>query len=170
MKKEYVVNRIMKRKFLAPMLAFLAVAFMVGCASIIHGTRQEIGFSSQPTGAKVTVGGRSYGITPVIVDLKRKNTHIVRIEMEGYRPYETTITRKVSAWIVGNILVGGLIGLAVDAIDGAMYWLKPEQVEAILDRQDMGSLYKENTLYVIVVLEPDPQWERIGTLQRAPSE
>jgi hypothetical protein len=60
---------------------------------------------------------------------------LVKIELPGYMPYETNLIRKVDGWIAGNIVFGGLIGLAVDAITGGMYKLTPEQIQSELMNQ-----------------------------------
>src|SRR5256885_14019069 len=111
-------------------------ALCVGaCASIIHGTHQDVGISSNPTAAHVTVDGQQTGTTPVVAHLTRKDNHIVRLELPGYKPYEATLTRGVSGWVWGNIVFGGLIGLAVDAISGGMYKLTPEQLSRSEERR-----------------------------------
>ncbi len=66
----------------------------------------------------------------------------------------------------GNIVFGGLIGLAVDAISGGLYKLEPPQVEGQLARREAKLEQLEDNLYIFVVLRPDPSWERIGTLER----
>jgi len=38
---------------------------------------------------------------PVIADLSRKDHHIVKIELDGYQPFEATVTRRVSGWVLG---------------------------------------------------------------------
>lgn len=109
------------------------------CCTIMNGTTQKVGIASQPTGAHVMVDNQPRGVTPLFVELKRKDTHIVRVEMEGYKPYEAVITRRVSGWVWGNIFFGGLIGLAVDAIAGSINKLEPEQVRADLNEDEPGS-------------------------------
>lgn len=66
----------------------------------------------------------------MIAKLSRSDNHIVRIQMDGYQPFDATITRSVSGWVWGNLVFGGLIGLAVDATSGGLYKLTPEQVSA----------------------------------------
>lgn len=140
---------------------------LTSCASIIHGTSQQIGIGSTPSGAKVTVSGQSFGTTPIIADLKRKDNHIVKIELDGYMPYETTLTRKVSGWVWGNVLFGGLIGLAVDAISGGLYNLSPEQVQATLNKEESANLQlTDDALYVFVTLDPDPSWKKVGQMTK----
>jgi uncharacterized protein YceK len=151
-------------------LGITVAILIVGCASIMHGTRQNIGISSSPTGASVTIDNVPHGITPVIADLKRKDNHIVKIEMKGYKPFEATLTRKVSGWVVGNILFGGLIGLAVDAITGGLYNLTPDQISATLLKEGVGFLYKEDSIYIMVVFKPDPGWRKIGALMPLSTE
>lgn len=144
-------------------IASLAVA---ACCSIIHGTHQDVGISSNPTSARVTIDGQTAGTTPVVAHLTRKDNHFVRIELPGYKPYETTLTRKVSGWVWGNIVFGGLIGLAVDAINGAMYNLTPEQVSAALLANNAALKPTHDGLYVLVVLKPEQDWQRVAQLQR----
>jgi hypothetical protein len=138
--------------------------WLAGCATIIHGTGQEVAISSRPSGAKVTVDNMSYGQTPVVVSLARSNQHMVKIEMDGYQPFEMAIRKTVSGWVWGNIIFGGLIGLAVDAISGGMYNLTPDQVVAELAKGETGFRYEDNAIYITVVLRPDPGWQRIATL------
>ena len=145
----------------------LFIMALIGCASIMHGTSQEVGISSTPSGAKVSVSSQSFGTTPVIVNLKRKNNHIIKIELEGYLPYETTLTKKVSGWVWGNIVLGGLIGLAVDAISGGLYTLSPEQIQAELSK-DGNAYFKltDNVLCVFATLNPDPSWTKVGQMAK----
>lgn len=135
----------------------------LACASIVHGSKQSVAFTSAPSSARVTVDDQLVGNTPVVAKLTRKDKHIVRIELEGYSPFETTLTRRTSGWVWGNIVFGGLIGLAVDASTGAMYKLTPEEINGTLG--PVTSMTREG-LGVVVVLRPDPAWEKIGELTR----
>jgi len=142
----------------------LTALVILGCATIMHGTSQEIGIQSRPTGATVTIDNREFGKTPVIAMLSRKDNHTVHLALDGYQPFDATITRSTSGWVWGNIVFGGLIGLAVDAITGGLYKLKPEQVEAELASQGMGSKLQGSDIIITVVLEPGPDWEKVGNL------
>jgi hypothetical protein len=139
---------------------------MAGCGSIIHGTRQDIGISSAPTGAAVTIDNLQSGTTPVIAKLTRKENHIVRVELPGYLPTDLTLTHSVSGWVWGNVAFGGLIGLAVDAISGGMYKLSPDQLSAMLAGPIHASVSKtEDGIYLVVVLKPQQDWLKIAQLQ-----
>jgi hypothetical protein len=143
----------------------LGLAFiLVGCATIINGTTQDVGISSMPTGAAVTVDNKPYGITPVIASLSRKDNHIVKIELEGYQPFEAVMTRSASGWVFGNIVFGGVIGVVVDAVSGGLYKLSSEQVTGILAQRNVSSPPRQDGLYVAVVTASDPHWQQIATL------
>jgi len=154
----------LKKHNTALMVIVSLILISFGCATIMHGTSQDIGISSTPSGASVTIDGKSYGKTPVVADLRRKDNHIIKIEMPGYKPFEATVVRRTSGWVWGNILFGGLIGLAVDAISGGLYKLTPDNVAATLEKEDAGFLYKEDAVYIAVVVQPDPTWQKIGSL------
>jgi hypothetical protein len=112
--------------------AFVLAVGSTGCATIMHGTRQDVSITSVPTGAAVTVNGQDKGKTPVAVELARKDKHLVKIELAGYLPFEQYLVRKVSGWVWGNLVFGGIPGLAVDAITGGLYKVAPEEVTATL--------------------------------------
>lgn len=144
---------------------------IAACATIMQGTSQEIGISSQPTGATVTINNDVRGETPLVADLKRKNNHNVRIELPGYQPYEMSITKHTSGWVWGNIVFGGIPGLAIDAITGGLYKLRPEEIQAQLATTEVGSIETDESdlLFISVVLTPKSGWERIGTLTQTDS-
>ena len=141
------------------------VVSLTGCCSIIHGTRQDVGISSAPTGAMVKIDNVLSGNTPVVAKLTRKDNHFVRVELSGYQPFDMTLTRSVSGWVWGNIVFGGLIGLAVDAIDGAFYNLSPEQVSATLAANHASVSKTGDGIYLFAVLKPEPGWVKAGQLQ-----
>ena len=144
----------------------MALLLVTGCATIIHGTRQDVGISSTPTGASVTIDNLQSGTTPVFSKLRRKENHVVRISLPGYQPIDLTLTSSVSGWVWGNVAIGGLIGLAVDAISGGMYKLSPEELSAALGASSAGTATKNGDgIYVIVVLKPEANWVKVAQLE-----
>ena len=150
-----------KTSLIISALAFSLI--LISCGTIMQGTTQQVGISSSPSNADVTINGQNKGTTPLTVDLKRKDSHMVRLELQGYEPFETTLTRKTSGWVWGNIVFGGLIGLAVDAAAGGMYKLTPEQISA--EFREARSTNSNGNLFIAVVLKPNPEWEKIGNLK-----
>lgn len=132
---------------------------------------QRVRVISHPAGANVTVNGTSKGTTPVTLMLSRWGSHTVRIEMPGYKPYERKIQKSTNGWIWGNILVGGLIGLAVDTATGAIFELD-EAVYAKLKRTGPAmdsfsqNLQLQSEFPVIAVQNPDPNWRKVGAMER----
>lgn len=112
----------MKTHYLT-LLAILALASLPlsSCCAVINGRSQEVHFAASPAGAKLTVDGQDRGSVPQTVLLKRGSDHTIRIEAPGYAPYEAKLEGSTSGWVFGNILIGGLIGLAVDYATGAVY-------------------------------------------------
>ena len=146
--------------------AIAAVLSLNACATIMHGGKQNVGINSTPSGATVFIDGQNMGVTPANLNLSRKDTHIVRIDLAGYQPYEMTMSRGVSGWVWGNLVFGGLIGLVVDASTGALYKLSPEQVDGqLVTRQAM--LNGRTAIQVEIALSADPSWEKIGQLEAA---
>jgi len=130
----------------------------------MHGASQEVGFSSNPSNARVFVDGVPVGRTPLNTKLSRNDNHIVKIELDGYMPYEATLTRSVSGWVWGNLVFGGLVGLVVDAVSGGIYKLTPDQIQGEL-REDVASGYSDGSLYLAVAFGHEQGWEQIGALQ-----
>lgn len=146
---------------------FLLTAFSLSaCGSIMHGTSQSLGISSSPTDATVTIDGGDRGKTPLIATLSRKDNHIIRIAMQGYAPFEATVTRKVSGWVWGNLVFGGIVGLAVDAMSGGLYALTPEQVSGQLTKQGASLGTTKQGVFVMLVRAPEPGWVKVGEMER----
>lgn len=74
--------------------------------------------------------------TPCEIELNRKYTYSVEMKKEGYETWVQLLEPKLSsdgtAGMAGNVLLGGVIGAAVDASTGAMNDLKPNPMVATL--------------------------------------
>ena len=132
----------------------------------MHGTSQDVGISSTPTSASVTLDNATNGQTPFVAKLSRKDSHIIHITADGYQPADLTLTRSVSGWVWGNLLFGGLIGLAVDAITGGLYKLTPDQLNATLAKQSASVAPTKDGFYVVLVPAAEKGWLKVGQLQR----
>lgn len=111
----------------------LSLLSLTGCSTVVNGKRQALIINSNPPGAEFAVDGVS-GVTPGTVQVERaRANHTVAISKPGYQPTEVTVGRKLSPWVAGNVLVGGLIGLVVDFGTGGAYALQFDQVQANLE-------------------------------------
>jgi hypothetical protein len=147
----------MARKSGSALAALLACS--TACATFAHGTRQEVALSSDPLGARVTMGGQFVGTTPAVVNLRRRDANIVLLfEKEGFHPEEVRLKRSISGWVAVDVLVGvnpmmiqgldstsqypgaaarGLATtLGVDFLTGAAYKLPPVVRAVLRPRQN----------------------------------
>ena len=157
----------MPRKTLSKCVLILIIFSFSGCATIIHGSRQEMFLTCEPRVASVFVDGQYVGNTPLNTRLSRGKDHQLRIELRGYKPFEATLTRRLDGWIFGNILLGGIIGVAVDAASGSMYRLSPRDIYPELTPAPGSDSTANKGLSIRIMLHPDPTWEKVGQLERA---
>lgn len=116
------------------LLPAVAAVALCGCATVMHGTTQEVAILSAPAGAQVTLDSAVVGRTPVSISMPRKTSHHVRIETAGYQPYEATLGRHGSGWVWGNLLLSYflIVGVPVDLVTGGFYNLEPDAIRAPL--------------------------------------
>lgn len=112
----------------------LAAAFAAsGCASIVSKSQYPVTINSTPPGATVLIKNQK-GLemhkaqTPTTITLDAgagyfsKARYTLEFQKDGYQNSTSTITAELDPWYFGNIIFGGLIGLAlVDPITGAMW-------------------------------------------------
>jgi hypothetical protein len=110
----------------------IVVQFCTGCATIVTGggEDQPVRFASTPRGATVYVDDNPIGQTPISARLTRKDEHHVRIEHDGYKPYQKTIGSGFNEWMLGNVILGGLVGIGVDLLSGTNPALDTNNVHA----------------------------------------
>lgn len=95
-----------------------------GCATITSGTTQPIVIDSDPAGAdcRLTREGTSLGTvrTPGTITVKRHAKPInVVCTQEGYEEARAVMNARAESASFGNALLGGAIGIMVDASTGA---------------------------------------------------
>jgi hypothetical protein len=113
----------------------------IGCASVTRGTTENISISSTPSGATAELSGLdnpTVCVTPCVVVAKRNADITVTINKEGYEPQVIPLTKEIpgtgAVGFAGNVLVGGLVGMGVDAATGAAMDHKPNPVTVTLQR------------------------------------
>ena len=119
-------------------LALVGVALSVpACATMTRGTTQQFTVESTPPGAHVTTSnGFECVSTPCTFRMSRKDGFNVTVSKDGYVSQTVEVTSSMSgaggAALAGNVLVGGIIGGAVDASSGALNDLKPNPLMVVL--------------------------------------
>jgi hypothetical protein len=110
-----------------------------GCATVTRGTTTQFAVESTPPGAKVTTStGFSCSPTPCHMKMSRKEPFDATVSLDGYAPQTTHISSKVggagAAGMAGNVILGGVIGIGVDAASGAIDDLSPNPLKVTLMR------------------------------------
>lgn len=136
-------------------ITFLGVTMLVvssGCATAVNGRTANVKLKTSPPDALVTVRDEegivvAQTVTPGQVELKRNRSwlrparYTATIEREGYRPIETELKSTLNPWLVGNIVLGGPLGLGVDAASGAMW--RPKHADIDLPMAQLGQPYSD---------------------------
>jgi hypothetical protein len=117
-----------------------AIALCVGlsaCATVTRGTHTKYAIASTPSGAAVkTSTGFSCATTPCSLKLPRKEGFDATVSLAGYKSQTVHVKSEVrgggAAGFAGNVVAGGLIGMAIDGSDGSMNDLVPASLNVSL--------------------------------------
>jgi hypothetical protein len=117
--------------------AAAVAAALGGCATVTRGTTNQISISSEPSGAEARSSlGHACTATPCTWEISRKSEFVVSFSKEGYAdmqvPVSTRIAGAGAAGFAGNILIGGVVGMGVDAATGSTLEHYPNPVLASL--------------------------------------
>jgi len=138
---------------LALALAVLIVAVLPGCATITKGSSQTVTIDTKPPGATCTLtrGGKRFAIvnpTPGAISVEKSSDAIsLSCTKDGYLESAGTLESSFQAMTFGNILFGGLIGVAVDAASGAMHEYQP-LVTITLIPEEFASAAERDAFFV----------------------
>ena len=126
-------------------MALAALPLVMGaaaCATVTRGMHEAFVVETEPSGAMVeTSKGLHCDATPCTFPHVERNAEFtVTITKPGYRTWSGTVTHHTAgagaAGMAGNVLVGGLIGLAVDAGSGATQDLVPNPLHVVLETEE----------------------------------
>lgn len=112
-------------------IALAATLALASCATITRGTRTAFVVETVPSGAYVRLStGQECNATPcTFAQISREAEFSVTISKPGYRTTTHAVSHATASGgglgMAGNVLVGGLIGVAVDANSGATQNLVP---------------------------------------------
>lgn len=107
-----------------------------GCATVIRGTTDEVAFKSSPSGAEVHTSNGLACVTPCTLQIKKNEEFVATFRKAGYAAKDVPVARQIVAGGVvataGNVIVGGLVGVGVDAVTGAGFDHVPNPVVVTL--------------------------------------
>lgn len=135
----HLSNRLARQSFIVSV-----VLLGSGCATITRGSTQPWTVDSAPTGAVASLSNGERCETPCTLTLKRKHPFAVEVCKAGYRTVTTSVQSGISGagatGMAGNVLVGGLIGVGVDAATGATKDLSPSPLVIQLAEEAEGCM------------------------------
>lgn len=122
--------------------AILVVANLSACATVTRGTKQKYAITSEPSEAKVDLSLGQGCVTPCKLKLKRKEAFVATVSKPGYETQQINVRTKFSgsgaAAGAANILLGGIIGVGVDASNGSLNDLDPNPLNVVLKPVSAG--------------------------------
>lgn len=125
------------------LLIVAAAALLASCGTITQGYDETITIVSEPNGAVAQITGLKNPagttcVTPCTVKVGRMDNVSVLFRKHGYRLQSVKLERTPSARgalsVGGNVIAGGVVGVAVDSATGAAYHHEPNPVIVTLDR------------------------------------
>jgi PEGA domain len=118
--------------------AVCSAVVLSACATVTRGTTNQIQILSEPAGASVRTSLNQTCTTPCTLTVGRKDEFAATISMPGFKDQLVEIKTRVAgagaAGFVGNVIVGGIIGMGADAVTGATLEHFPNPVEVKLER------------------------------------
>lgn len=124
-------------------LAVLALLGLVlsGCATVTRGTTEEVRVVVDPPDAQVETDiGLTCSGMPCNLQVSRKTEFTVTASKPGYKPESVRVLTDFSGGgavgLAGNAIIGGVIGVGVDALSGATLNHAPNPVLIALDPLD----------------------------------
>ena len=135
-------------KLISVVIIFIFSISSMSCASIVHGSRQQVRLSSEPSGAEVEIFGGAYHEkrkTPCTLDVKSNSTYNMIFSKKGYKDANRSTSSSLSGWFwVGAIFVP--FSLIIDLISGSAYRLSPDNVAVVLMKTEDSNNWREDSI------------------------
>jgi hypothetical protein len=114
----------------------LAGVALASCSTVTRGTTNQIQVVSTPSEAHVQTSIGNSCTTPCSFEVSRKSEFVATISKDGYQPMDVPVKTRVAgagaAGFAGNLLVGGVVGMGVDAATGATLEHYPNPITVTL--------------------------------------
>lgn len=136
----------------ATVVVAVALAAVSGCATLVKGTTQQVSVTTDPAGAMCRFDrkGSMVGIvnpTPGTVSVSKGWGDLdVACSKDGYEEATALMTASFQAMTLGNVLLGGIIGIVIDASSGAMVEY-PTSIEFVLFPLEFTSAADRDALF-----------------------
>ena len=113
-------------KWIGRLGLLMMLGLLTNCAAVTTGTDQNVEITSDPLGAKCLVVQDGVNVghidsTPAIIQVDKSWYDLqVTCDKPGFETELSSVPSKTQGATLGNILIGGGIGLIIDASSGAM--------------------------------------------------
>lgn len=129
--------------------------FLLGCATICGGP-SWLSMETNPKNIEVKITGLQNGeemtkVTPFKIELSRNSDYKIVVQTPHYKSEEVILRRNVTGWFWGNILIGGIFGIAIDGLSGNM-WDHNQHVMS-MDLQTLSSAPETVKLNIPILVQ-----------------
>jgi len=136
--------------FLAILVLVGGTSLLGGCATIVSGDETDTQITTDPIGAECELIGDGYNMvvtSPANIQLDSDAAPVTIIcNADGHLEERTEIDTSMDGTIFGNLILGGLIGVAIDAASGSGQKY-PESVELVLVPTSFPSVAARDAWY-----------------------
>lgn len=108
------------------------ILLMTSCASILTGSKRNVLFETDPSGAKVFVNGFEKGTTPVQIKVKAEDR--IDFRLDNFKERVVVMDSKFNLVSILNGL--SIIGWGVDALTGSLKRVDTQYVKVTLEKTD----------------------------------
>ncbi len=138
-------------KKIGKLLVLLCLSMVTtGCASIVSDNNSATYIQTEPEEARCELHGQDFKRvinTPTSISLPSEAAPItVACKADGYRTTTEKLDTSMDGWVFGNLLFGGIIGVAVDAARGAGQKY-PSQLTIVLEPERFASTSERDEYY-----------------------
>lgn len=141
----------MKTNYLSVLFcAAVLILTTTSCATLFTKKTQEVNFKGIPGTTIIDkdknrvvteIGTNGFGVGKFSKQLKKKN---IEARKQGYIPRSYEMGTKIQGWFWGNLFLGGIVGMGIDAATGKMMKFSDRIIDVTLtpgvadDRQDQA--------------------------------
>ena len=115
----------MSARTFAVLFGAVAVFGLLGCATIMRGTNQQISINTNPSGANIVLSNGQSCSSPCTLTVRRDQSLQITVTKEGC---QTQTASMIPALAGAGVILGGLI----DYGTGAVYDLQPNPLTLTL--------------------------------------
>jgi hypothetical protein len=110
-------------------VALVLVVFMFsGCGAIIRGRYQDLPIKTTPAGVTARIDEQQC-VTPCTLTNISRRTKTIEIILKDGREGEFDVNRKISAWLIADIVFGAFVFPIMDNVSGGLWQLQPVDID-----------------------------------------